>query len=334
MPRDLVTAGAPGGGAGNRRDSGAGRAALEATGSRTRRAELAIEEGRALTGSSMISTTLGVVWLLFVIYGPRTEATHLLPPEERPITVRIENPPPPPPPPAEEAAPKPKPPEPAPKPDDAALRAQREQRRAVAAAAAFGGSAPTHGAVGDVSNVLRGTDVVAGAAPSPGVASAGKAVLAYGQGGQGSRTPGRTDIGDGGGGKGIGNVGSVGAGAGIGHAGVTISAPRAIEVQGLGGPGRDVGELGTAVREREPQLRYCYVEYGLKVDPGLAGSVTLALTLSESGGVTSAAVTRKTWSGQGAAPTESCVLEKVRAWRFPASPSGAGTYEFSFNFTR
>jgi hypothetical protein len=294
-----------------------------------------VEEERALAGSSLISTVIGVVWMGFVIFGPRTDVTHLLPPEERPIEVRIENPPAAAPaPPTPTAPPKPKP-SPTLNPDDAAaLRAQREARRAAAAAAAFGGSAPSGGPVGDVSNVLRGTDVVSGAAATPGMASGGKTVLAYGQGGQGARTPGRTDIGGGGVGAGVGAVGGVGAGEGIAHAAVSISSPRAIEVQGLGGPGRDVGDLGTTVRSREPQLRYCYVEYGLKTDPGLAGSVTLALTLNAGGNVTNANLTRRTWSGESATSTEGCILEKARAWRFAASPSGAGTFEFSFNFTK
>src|ERR1700674_2399346 len=161
MPPDAVAAGAGGpGGVGGAPGSGGkrGRGALEASGSRTRRAELAVEEERALAGSSLISTVIGVVWMGFVIFGPRTDVTHLLPPEERPIEVRIENPPAAAPaPPTPTAPPKPKP-SPTLSPDDAAaLRAQREARRAAAAAAAFGGSAPSGGPVGDVSNVLRGT---------------------------------------------------------------------------------------------------------------------------------------------------------------------------------
>jgi hypothetical protein len=97
---------------------------------------------------------------------------------------------------------------------------------------------------------------------------------------------------------------------------------------------RDVGELGTFVRSRESQLRFCYNEYGLKVNPGLAGSVTAAVSLTPAGGVTGVNVTNRTWSGTGSAETERCIADKIRAWRFPSSEAGGGTYSFSFSFTR
>jgi hypothetical protein len=301
----------------------------EATFTRNLRYELADEEGRALLGSWVVSGGLGLVWLALVLFGPTTDVTHLLPPEERPISVKFEAPPPPPKPaPVAQPAPAPKPAAPAaPKPQPTAE--EREAKRAAAFSSAFGGAAPKNGPVGDVSNVLRGVSVANGA-PKPGMA-VGKTVLAYGQGGQGVRTPGRSDMGGAGA---VNAIGGVAGGGGIGHEGVSVSAPRAIDVAGFGGPTRDVGALGTSVREHESQLRFCYDEYGLKVNPDLAGSVTVALTLTTSGSVTNATVSRRTWSGPGAAPAESCILEKARAWQFPAASSGAGTFEFSFNFSR
>jgi hypothetical protein len=171
---------------------------------------------------------------------------------------------------------------------------------------------------------------VATGGPHPG-AAVGKSVLAYGQGGQGVRTPGRGDMG----GQGaVGGVGNVVGGAGIGHEGVTVSAPKALDVAGFGGPSRDMGELGTAVRGHESQLRFCYDEYGLKVNPDLAGSITVAIGLSGTGSVTSATVSRRTWSGAGSAEAEACILQRVRGWRFPPSKTGNGTFEFSFNFSK
>ncbi len=195
-----------------------------------------------------------------------------------------------------------------------------EAKRAAAFGSAFGGAAPKNGPVGDVSNVLRGVAVADAGAPKPGQA-VGKTVLAYGQGGQGVRTPGRSDMGGAGA---VGAIGGVNGGGGIGHEGVSVSAPRAIDVAGFGGPTRDVGELGTSVREHESQLRFCYDEYGFKVNPDLAGSVTVALTLAVNGTVTNAKVSRRTWSGPGSAQAESCILEKARAWQFPPSSAGAG----------
>jgi hypothetical protein len=313
---------------GERRGPARGRD--EASFTRNLRFELADEEGRALLGSWGISGLIGVLWLLLVAFGPKTEILQLLPPEDRPINVTFEAPPPPVVPPKPEAAqpvpaaPKVTAPAGRPKPSAEEVAA----KRAAAASAAFG-AAPANGPVGDVSNVLRGVDVATGA-PRPG-AAVGKSVLAYGQGGQGVRTPGRADMG---GGSAVTAIGGVSGGGGIGHEGVSVSAPRAIDVPGLGGPTRDVGELGTAVRSHDSQLKFCYDEYGLKVNPGLAGSVTLAITLTAGGSVTNVLVNRRTWSGPGAAEAEMCILEKARSWHFPPSSAGGGTFEFSFNFTR
>jgi outer membrane biosynthesis protein TonB len=307
----------------------------EATFTRNLRYEMAGQEGRALIGSWTLSAALGVMWLLLVAFGPRTDVSHLLPPEERPINVTFEPPPPAPAPPTPPtpvaAAPKPTPaPVPRPvKPQPTA--AELEAKRAAAMKNAFGAAAPTSGPVGDVSNVLRGVAVSTNA-PKPG-AAVGKSVLAYGQGGQGVRTPGREDMAAGAAGA-MGAIGGVAGSAGIGHEGIGVSAPRAIDVPNLGGPSRDMGELGTSVRNHESQLRFCYDEYGLKVNPGLAGSVTIAITMTGSGAVTGAKVSRRTWSGPGSAETEACVLQRARAWNFPSSSAGGGTFEFSFNFTK
>jgi hypothetical protein len=113
---------------------------------------------------------------------------------------------------------------------------------------------------------------------------------------------------------------------------VRISAPRPIDVPALGGPGRDVNELGNFVRSRESQLRFCYNEYGLKVNPNLAGSINTSITLTESGAATAVDITGRSWGGAGASESESCIRSKIRSWRFPSGT--AGTYGFSFNFTR
>jgi hypothetical protein len=115
---------------------------------------------------------------------------------------------------------------------------------------------------------------------------------------------------------------------------VRIAPPRPIDAPSVGGVQRDVSELGTFVRGRESQLRFCYNEYGLKVNPSLAGSVTTSVTLTPAGGVSGVDVTNRTWSGSGATETEQCIAEKIRGWRFPPSEAGGGTYAFSFSFTR
>jgi hypothetical protein len=195
-----------------------------------------------------------------------------------------------------------------------------------------------------VSNVLRGVDVSSGAggtgagnAGTGGGDRGGKVVLGGGEGGQGSRTPGRGGIGGalgttGGAGGGIGGVGP--GGGNVSRAPVRISPPRPIDAPSVNGVRRDVGELGTFVRSRESQLRFCYNEYGLKVNPSLAGSVSASISLTPAGAVTGVNITNRTWSGAGASETEQCIEQKIRGWRFPASEAGGGTFAFSFSFTR
>lgn len=331
----------------------------ETTFTRNLRFEFASEEGRALVGSYAISTALGIAWLLLVYLGPKSPPPSLLPDEDAPIEVSFDPetlPVPTEVPPAQAGAEQPPAPGPtnlpegpkAPEkgtPKPGAPGSRTETNRAGAIGDAFGTSsgAGTGGLVGDAGNLLRGVDVSSGSGGTGGGSagvggggSGGKVVLGYGQGGQGSRTPGRGGIGGGTGtgGGGGGGIGGVGGGGGISRAPVRISAPQPIDVPDLGGPSRDVGELGTFVRSRESQLRFCYNEHGLKVNPGLAGSINTAITMTGSGGVTNVQITNRTWGGAGVSETESCIRNRIRGWKFPASSAGGGTYGFSFNFTR
>ncbi|CAA9351237.1 MAG: hypothetical protein AVDCRST_MAG11-3522, partial [uncultured Gemmatimonadaceae bacterium] len=129
-------------------------------------------------------------------------------------------------------------------------------------------------------------------------------------------------------------IGTVGASGGVERASVRVATPRATGggVGAAGGRG-DGAQLGTVVRSRESQLRFCYLESGVRADPALAGSVTLTVAIDAAGAVGAADVTGRSWGGEGAAAAERCILEKVRGWRFPAR-GGGGSYEFSFSFTR
>lgn len=327
---------------------------------RSLRYELAGEEGRALLVSYVFSFLLAALWLGIVYFGPRTSPMQLLSPEQRPIQVTFDAVEPPlesvatge----AEEVTPAPAPGPtnrtPEKRGDAGKARAGNTGGRRPSAASSAGAIADafgtgsgtgTGGLVGDVSNVLRNVDVSsgsggtgAGAAGTGGAARGGKVVLANGEGGQGSRTPGRGGIGGalGAGGGAGGGIGGVGAGGAVSRTPVRIAAPRPIDAPSVGGAQRDVGELGTFVRSRESQLRFCYNEYGLKANPALAGSVTAAVGLSPSGSVTSVNVTNRTWSGAGASETERCIADKIRGWRFPSSDAAGGTFSFSFSFTR
>jgi hypothetical protein len=301
------------------------------------RFEWASEEGRPLLVSHAIATAVAIIWLLLVAFMPPSEpAISLMSPEEaQPVEITFEDP-------TNEpvaAAPVPAA-QPAAQPREdaaAAAAAAAERRRArenAAIAGAFGGPPQQGrgGMVGDVSNVLRGVDVKA-AGDAGGPSPQGKAVIAYGEGGQGSRTPGRDGLGMGS--AAAGNIGGVGGGGeGVSRSTVRVSAPTMIRAERVGGPSRDVGELGNYVRGRQSQIRFCYEEYGLKVNPSLAGTVTVSITMTGNGNVTEAAITNRTWSGPGSAEAESCIRSRIGAWRFPASDQGGGTYSFPFNFTR
>lgn len=306
----------------------------ESSFTRKLRYEMMAEEGRATVVSYVVAVALGIVWLLLVYLLPAPpNAINLLPPPETaPVNVTFDN------------LPEPTLIEtpggggaatPAPKPRPGGGGGGRGSNPK-AIGDAFGGASGNAGGgglVGDATNALRGVDVNSGAGGAPGMQ--GKAVLGYGQGGQGSRTPGRGGLGNGiGDGPGGGGLGGVGNGPGVGFAGVRVSAPSVIHAEKIGGPGRDVGELGSYVRGRQSQLQFCYQEYGLKVNPSLAGTVSVAITMTGGGDVTGVDIPRRSWSGPGAAEAESCIRQRISGWHFPPSDQGGGTYSFAFVFSR
>jgi hypothetical protein len=222
-------------------------------------------------------------------------------------------------------------------------RTEQTSTGAIGTAFGTGSGSGTGGLTGSVSSLIGGVAVASGSGGTGGGqggrgggGTGGKTVLGLGQGGEGGRTPGRGGFGGGNGtgGGGGGGIGGVGAGGGIQRAAVRVAAPAPVRAENLGGNRRDVGELGQFVRSRESQLRFCYQEYGLKANPALAGTVTVAISLTGSGDVTGVNITNRTWSGPGASEAESCIRSKIESWRFPASDAGGGTYSFPFNFTK
>ena len=230
-----------------------------------------------------------------------------------------------------------------PRPGRPGSRTEQNANGAIGTAFGTGSGSGTGGLTGGVSSLIGGVAVASGSGGTGGGqggrgggGTGGKTVLGLGQGGEGGTTPGRGGFGGGNGtgGGGGGGIGGVGAGGGIQRAAVRVAAPAPVRAENLGGNRRDVGELGQFVRSRESQLRFCYQEYGLKANPSLAGTVTVAISLTGSGEVTGANITNRTWSGPGASEAESCIRSKIESWRFPASDAGGGTYSFPFNFAR
>ncbi len=308
----------------------------DASFTRQLRYEFADAEGRAILYSYCMSAVLGVLWILLVLFLPAPPNSINLLKEEEPVSIEVKAediPIPTPAPvavapagsPKTGAAPTPKP--------GGGKGGPKNDTRAINDAFGGGSSNNTGGMVGDVSNALRGTAVATGTGSAPG--AQGKAVIGYGAGGQSSRTPGRGGLGEGLGGNGAGGgLGGVGGGGGVGFATVRVAPPSVIHAENVGGPGRNVADLGDYVRGRNSQLQFCYSEYGLKTNPSLAGSVSVAVTLTSEGAVTGVDITRRTWSGPGAAEAESCIKQRISGWKFPSSDHGGGTYAFSFSFSR
>ncbi|HKG91921.1 MAG TPA: AgmX/PglI C-terminal domain-containing protein [Gemmatimonadaceae bacterium] len=99
-------------------------------------------------------------------------------------------------------------------------------------------------------------------------------------------------------------------------------------------PTGDTAVVDNVVRRRRAELQTCYEQEGLKVNPDLAGNVVLAISVAPLGTVSGVTIPERSWSGPGATETESCMQNKVKAWRFPEMAGGGGTFEFSFNFSR
>jgi hypothetical protein len=324
------------------------------------RFEWADPEQRVLLYSWAFAILLAIVWLIVV-------AMHkIVPPKliDDSVEITLAEPPQTPPPPAAATTPVPQngttnampapgrenarpgrrgPERGSPRPGRPGSRTEQTNNGAIGTAFGTGSGSGTGGLTGAVSSLIGGVAVASGSGGTGGGqggrgggGTGGKTVLGLGQGGEGGRTPGRGGFGGGNGtgGGGGGGIGGVGAGGGITRAAVRVSAPAPVKAENLGGNRRDVGELGQFVRSRESQLRFCYQEYGLKANPSLAGTVTVAISLTGSGDVTGVNITNRTWSGPGASEAESCIRSKIESWRFPASDAGGGTYSFPFNFTK
>lgn len=293
--------------------------------------EMLSEEERPLLLSHFVSSGLGLMFLMLVLFGPHPVATtgslraeprmrfdlgglvresELLP-EDRSNVARAAG--------GSRGA-------------SSRVGSQREQGADGGLAAAFRGAEPG-GMVGLAAGALEGVQTSSGTGYN-GLATVGagrsdKATLGSGGSGGGSRGSGRGGIGDGSsGGSGIGGVGG---GGGVSRSVVSASVPSVIAPP-LSGPGRDVRELGSTVRDRQAVLQSCYTREGLAVNPKLAGTIDVAITIDGAGGVNRVAARARSMSGPGTSQVLSCIENQVQRWKFPAS-EGSGTYSFPFSFT-
>ncbi len=153
---------------------------------------------------------------------------------------------------------------------------------------------------------------------------------AYGLGGLGTRG---TGSGGGGHALGIGGLGTKGSGHGSGGQGTidlggrgkddTVFVPGKTTV--VGGLSREV--INRVIQKHYSEIKYCY-EKELSRDPGLYGKVTVLFMIEGSGRVGDALVQQTT---MGSEPVESCMINHVRRWVFPA-PQGGGTVQVTYPY--
>ncbi len=150
---------------------------------------------------------------------------------------------------------------------------------------------------------------------------------AHGVGGLGARG---TGPGGGGTGLGLGGLGTKGGGRGAGGHGLDLGG-RGKEVTRvipgkttvIGGLDRDV--IARVIRRHQNEIKFCY-EQELNKDPNLAGKVAVMFTIDPAGAVSDASVSETSLNN---ATTESCMLSRIRRWKFP-EPKGGGVVTVTF----
>lgn len=122
--------------------------------------------------------------------------------------------------------------------------------------------------------------------------------------------------------------------AGYGHVGMAGRSggyylPLSDDASVEGGLDRD--QIIAVIERNKGQAVYCY-EKGIQSNPNLGGRVMIKFLVGPSGSVSSASVAS---SSMGSSSVESCIVNKLRAWRFPR-PKGnvAVKVNYPFNFKR
>ncbi|MCB0361282.1 MAG: TonB family protein [Bdellovibrionales bacterium] len=137
--------------------------------------------------------------------------------------------------------------------------------------------------------------------------------------------------------KGYGGYGTNGKGSGQAGYGSAKIAGRSggyylpLSEEAYIGGGLERDQVQAVVERNQGQMTYCY-ERGLQSDVNLGGRVSIKFVISPQGRVSSAQVARSTLSSS---QVENCLLNKLRAWRFP-KPRGnvAVKVDYPFLFRR
>jgi hypothetical protein len=97
--------------------------------------------------------------------------------------------------------------------------------------------------------------------------------------------------------------------------------------------GVDEVTVGNLVRQWQPELMYCYTEYGLRTHPTLSGSMIVRVVLLPNGSVEHTAFARRVWSGEGGEDVEACIRLRIAEWHFPPAAAGSA-HDITLNFSR
>ena len=92
-------------------------------------------------------------------------------------------------------------------------------------------------------------------------------------------------------------------------------------------------DLMDAAEREEGISRFCYQEYGQKVDPKLVGAVALVVTV-QANAIQSARVGAEQWSSSVGEAVDNCLVQKVpQAWKLlPGARVPAGRYVIQLRF--
>ena len=92
--------------------------------------------------------------------------------------------------------------------------------------------------------------------------------------------------------------------------------------------------LMEAVSRERAFSRFCYQEFGQKVDPSLTGGVAVVVTVGQAG-VTDATVASDTWSSSAGGAVNRCLNQRAgSAWKLASGAVPAGKYVVRMTFTR
>lgn len=91
--------------------------------------------------------------------------------------------------------------------------------------------------------------------------------------------------------------------------------------------------LMEAVQRSQSVSKFCYQEFGQKVDPTLRGGVAMLVTVGESG-ITEARVANDNWSSRTGKAVNDCLNEKAKlAWKLSPGDVKAGKYYVQLAFS-